>query len=560
MSANDMSDTFNLVDEPWIRVLKQDNSVDEVSLRQFFRHTNDYVDLAGELPTQDVAVLRILLTILYRAFDIDPEDPEGAFEAWLEAWNSQELPVEDIDAYLNEWHHRFDLRDLKEPFFLTPTLTNSKDVWKELDLLVPDVADDTAMYTRRNASLPMSAGEAARWVIHCHAFDTAGIKTGSLGDPRVRLGKGYSEGKAWCGWLANTSIYGSNLTETLLLNLVVDSLKPELGTPAWEQEVTTSKARTSAEIGPIGPLSLMTWQSRRIRLNWEGDQVVAVRISYGDRIDRAAQQGVELMTPWRYGHSASRDAKADVYVPQGLSPDRAAWRGLDVLLPSTNGPMTKGRGGEVTASVPASNVAWVSWLTENGFISGDVLLGMRLVGIAYGPEDSTVERTLRDILNFRSELIDSGTDLISIAQTAVIRAENAIEALSDFAGNLAVAAGGERGPEATKARERAYSEIDTRFRDWLRTLRSHRAESSTAGQSQLSAPETALQEWTRTVAHTVDNLQEALLDSAPPDAWRGREYKKKYIDVGLADLWYRKARNKALPRVKNKPKEEQETK
>lgn len=559
MSANDMSDTFNLVDEPWIKVLKQDNSVEEVSLRQFFRHTNDYVDLAGELPTQDAAVLRILLTILYRAFDVDPGDPEESIEAWVEAWNSKELPTEDIDAYLDEWHHRFDLKDEKQPFFLTPSLTNAKDAWKDLDILVPDVADNSAMYTRRDAALPISAGEAARWVIHCHAFDPSGIKTGATGDPRVKGGRGYPEGVGWCGWMATTSIYGSNLTETLLLNLVMESLPEELGTPAWEQEATTSKARTSSEIGPIGPLSLMTWQSRRIRLKWEGDQVVAVRISYGDRIDYTSQRGVELMTPWRYSDPQSRKFKYDVYMPRGLNPDRAAWRGLDVLLPSTDAPMTKGRGGEVRAGIPASNVAWVSRLTQRRLIPNDLLLGMRLVGIAYGAQDSTVDRTLRDVLSFRSALVDLDTDLISIAKTAVVRAEGAVTALGSFAGNLAVAAGGDRGPEAAKARQRAYSELDTRFRDWLRTLQSPKGEDSTAGPSEKNSSEAALQEWTKTVARTVNTLQQALLDSAPPDAWRGREDNKHHIDVGLADLWYRIARNKALPLAQNNT-EELETK
>ena len=59
---------FNLLEEPWIRVLLPDCGVREVSLTDALLHARDYVDLAGELPTQDVAVLRLLLAVLHSVF------------------------------------------------------------------------------------------------------------------------------------------------------------------------------------------------------------------------------------------------------------------------------------------------------------------------------------------------------------------------------------------------------------------------------------------------------------------------------------------------------------
>lgn len=558
-----MSDTFNLVDEPWIKVLKQDNSVEEVSLRCFFRNTSNYVDLAGELPTQDVAVLRILLTILYRAFRVDSRDFNRSIESWKDAWNSKCLPVKEVDDYLDAWYHRFDLKDKEKPFFLTPSLSNAKDAWRGLDSLVPDIADLRKMYSRRDANLPISAAEAARWVIHCHAFDTAGIKTGALGDPRVKHGKGYSEGIAWCGRMATTAIYGSNFTETLLLNLVMHPLPDQLGIPAWEQEVTTAKARSNVEIGPIGPLSVMTWQSRRIRLKWEGDQVSAVRISYGDCVDFTAQPQNELMTPWKYDDRASVKANRDTYGPMALNPQRVAWRGLDVLLPSTTPSTTKGRGSDIPVGFPAGTVRWVSRLSRLGVIPHDLMLGMRQTGLSYGPKgkNAKIERTLVDALTFRSALIDLDTKLISIARIAALRADEAIKILARFAGNLAIAAGGERKPAVDKARQRAYSVMDPLFRNWLQTLSSPKDENSNNdGDSYKGMAELILQGWNETLVTTINSLQKELLDSTPPDAWRGREHNKKHIDVGVADFWYRVARNKALPRAKNNDSEEQETK
>ena len=43
---------FNLLTEPWVRVRRPDNTVQEVSLTDALLHAQDYVDLAGEIPTR----------------------------------------------------------------------------------------------------------------------------------------------------------------------------------------------------------------------------------------------------------------------------------------------------------------------------------------------------------------------------------------------------------------------------------------------------------------------------------------------------------------------------
>ena len=59
---------FNLLDEPWVRVMRPDCTVEEVSLTQALLHAHEYTDLAGEMPTQDAAVLRVLLALLFAVF------------------------------------------------------------------------------------------------------------------------------------------------------------------------------------------------------------------------------------------------------------------------------------------------------------------------------------------------------------------------------------------------------------------------------------------------------------------------------------------------------------
>ncbi len=50
---------YNLLEERWVRVRGQDYTVQEVSLPDALLHAHEYRDLAGELPTQDAAMLRL---------------------------------------------------------------------------------------------------------------------------------------------------------------------------------------------------------------------------------------------------------------------------------------------------------------------------------------------------------------------------------------------------------------------------------------------------------------------------------------------------------------------
>ena len=81
---------FNLLDEPWIRVMTEDCSVVECSLMQVLLNSHQYQRLAGELPTQDVALLRLLLAILQTVFY--RVDPEG-----------EDDPIEDRAAAIRRW-------------------------------------------------------------------------------------------------------------------------------------------------------------------------------------------------------------------------------------------------------------------------------------------------------------------------------------------------------------------------------------------------------------------------------------------------------------------------
>ncbi len=105
---------FNLLDEPWIRVMTEDCTVVERSLMQVLLNSHRYQRLAGELPTQDVALLRLLLAILQTVFyRVDPEgeddpieDRAAAIRRWQALWNAGRFPEQPIRTYLETWKHR----------------------------------------------------------------------------------------------------------------------------------------------------------------------------------------------------------------------------------------------------------------------------------------------------------------------------------------------------------------------------------------------------------------------------------------------------------------------
>ena len=115
---------FNLLREPWIRVRMRDYTVKEVSLTDALLHAQEYVDLAGEMPTQDAAMLRLLLAVLHTVFSrVDAKgDPaplvttDKALLRWGELWKLGHFPEQPLRDYLDKWQERFWLFHPERPF------------------------------------------------------------------------------------------------------------------------------------------------------------------------------------------------------------------------------------------------------------------------------------------------------------------------------------------------------------------------------------------------------------------------------------------------------------
>ncbi|MFB7296470.1 type I-E CRISPR-associated protein Cse1/CasA [Streptomyces rubiginosohelvolus] len=544
--------SFDLVSRPWLPVQYADGSTGELSLRDVFARAADIRRLVGDLPTQELALLRLLLAILYDACDEADGRSVGApatLEDWETLWGASDS-FDIVADYLDRHRDRFDLLHPERPFFQVAGLHTQKHEIASLNRIVADVPNGEAFFSMRRPGVDrLGLAEAARWLVHTHAYDSSGIKSGMVGDDRVKGGKVYPQGVGWVGGLGGIFAEGSDLRETLLLNLVptdedILTAEPKEDLPVWRREPQPGPGVQEGDPSvprPAGPRDLYTWQSRRVLLHAEGPEVTGVVLGYGDPLAPANRQKKEPMTGWR--RSPAQEKKLGrplIYLPRQHDPARAAWRGLASLLEAQKQDGdTTGRGTDRT--LPPGVVRWLTLLTSEGVLPKRSLIRTRLVGAVYGTQQSVVDEVMDDSIALPVVLLDQDRGLHrAVAVGAVSDAEQAVSALGRLAGNLARAVGSDTGPATSTARDLGFGALDGPYRGWLASL------------AEYSDPDRARAEWHGIARRVVLDLGHELLGSAGEAAAEGRVVDlpgvgKRWVDSSRADLWFRTRINKVLP-------------
>ncbi|MFD7745293.1 type I-E CRISPR-associated protein Cse1/CasA [Streptomyces sp. NPDC059698] len=548
--------SFDLVSRPWLPVQYTDGSTGELSLRDVFARAADVRRLVGDLPTQELALLRLLLAILYDACDEADGRSSGApatLEDWEALWESPDS-FDVVAGYLDRYRDRFDLLHPERPFFQVAGLHTQKHEVASLNRIVADVPNGEAFFSMRRPGVDrLGLAEAARWLVHTHAYDSSGIKSGMVGDDRVKGGKVYPQGVGWVGGLGGVFAEGADLRATLLLNLVatdedVLTAEPKEDLPVWRRDPPPGPGVLEGDPSvprPAGPRDLYTWQSRRVLLHTEGPEATGVVLGYGDPLAAANRQKREPMTGWR--RSPAQEKKLGqplIYLPRQHDPARAAWRGLATLLQAQKQDGdTTGRGTD--RSLPPGIVRWLTLLTSEGVLPKRSLIRTRLVGAVYGTQQSVVDEVVDDSIALPVVLLDQDRDLHRVvAIDAVSDAEQAVSALGRLAGNLARAVGSDAGPATSTARDLGFGALDAPYRSWLAGL---------AEYSDLDSDlDRARADWHAIARRVVLGLGHDLLDSAGEAAAEGRVIDlpgvgKRWVDSSRADLWFRTRINKVLP-------------
>jgi len=533
---------FNLVDEPWISVVGSNGVAREVSLREAFVQASDIASISGELPTQDIAILRTLLAILHRAV----KGPKNVRQ-WIQIRDSWDETLTKINSYLDSFYDRFWLQHPQHPFFQVADLVKAtRD--PSPDPLTKLIVDGTASKNKPSTfatrlvdeQTVIGWNEAARWLIHAQAFDVAGNHPAAMGDPRMLPSRNVS-GKVGTGWLGQIGlvhVVGNSLHETLTLNAL--SLKNMDDLPVWERPALTALPEGWTSTGgrgqlyrrPKGPIDLYSWPSRRIRLFGDHESVHRVFVAYGDKIDRENMHGEEPMSAW-----IPLDAG---YIPRTHDPTRAFWRGLASLLPNVG-----------TLSRPMQQPLlsdWIEELRKRNEFPGE-LVRWRAAGYEYGKQNSSIVEMFSDQLIIPLALFDD-ENLADLVVDSVRVSEKSVDILGNLALDLAKASG--RRPSGDKEKDLApktrissfaYASMDSLFREWVVSL--------DEGVDLL----TARQQWHKSVKRLIRELAFQAIDATGPTSFAGRfaPHEKFPDDLGRAMNRFENQLRKTLPAAYARP-------
>ncbi|MDU1772952.1 MAG: type I-E CRISPR-associated protein Cse1/CasA, partial [Dialister micraerophilus] len=314
MSENRIS-RFNLLDEPWIRVITDyKGNMKEVSLVEFFRNAHTYKNFAGDMLIQDFAVMRFLLAIIHTVFsrfdasgneykcikldenykplnpeekiDEDDEDDyvEALEETWKSIWSKKQFS-EIIIKYLEKWRDRFYLFDSEYPFYQVtksdispkkivslgrPNSNPTKIFGKTLNRLISESGNKIKLFSPNIEEYKdfLTEAEIARWLITYQGYI-------GMSDKAVFGKEKYTASKGWLYDVGGIELEGENVFETLMLNCVL--IHPEEvyrifnQKPCWEYTSKELLEKYLYEKIPDNLAELYTNWGRAIYINPEID-------------------------------------------------------------------------------------------------------------------------------------------------------------------------------------------------------------------------------------------------------------------------------------------------
>lgn len=504
---------FNLLDEPWIRVMTEDCIVVERSLMQVLLNSHQYQRLAGELPTQDVALLRLLLAILQTVFyRVDPEgeddpieDRAAAIRRWQALWNAGRFPVQPIRTYLETWKDRFWLFHQEHPFYQVPAAAlGTKFKASKLNGELSESAHKMRLFPLRDGEEKetLSYAEAARWLVTLIGFDDSASTKKETGT-----------GTGWLGDRVNVYAIGENLFETLMLNLVF--LKDGRyvwaeNIPAWEQPTMTTAKKREIPL-PDNQAELLTLQSRRLILSREENRVTGFSSTGGDFFGKEGRVNAfsEQMTLWRAGKTPKNAVPQ--FVPASVDPWRQMWRDFEVIL-----------GRREDTHIPGV-VAWLTELRRKNVIPRKYV-HIASVGVTYDSKKGSIADIISDHLDFQMSLLDAAGELwIVLVGGEIHLIDKVARTLGALAEGLYLAQGGQLDGAGKKARQSQrdegmrllYAAVDLPFREWLAHIGAqHGDDENTRAQEQ--------QCWRSIVFRIADNLGREMIRDAGTAAFTGR--------------------------------------
>lgn len=545
--------TFNLITEPWLKVIELDSNQEKtVSLITLFKNAQNYRQLAGEMVTQDLAILRLLLAILttvYARFGMDgtPYDWLDVDKTTLQATGLKDVATYDTQAaqkdllqtwqqlyqaghfsdiliqYLNSYESKFDLFG-DRPFYqvteaeydaLVPknkSVASGKGqvAIKQINRRISESANQPAIFAPKSDTFKndLALDEFARWLITYQNF------TGVTDKTKIEFANRFSNSAGWLYQLNPIYISGDTLFETLLLNLVLVGahLEPKnLQKPVWEfDEIQAYIAYRKQQTQPNNLAELYTTWSRVLHIEWHETTPPNIS-SAGLPIFAAENMFIEPMTTWRKDKLTKDCRPARKYLS---NMDKAMWRNFKQYVQGTS-----------TEETPEPGI--IKWLRE--LINKNIIDAKKQLTLTSATliNDGNATSQLPVVESIDTMRIQAALLLTTNQENWPVRIEQTIE-LTQKVGTafyyLASDISKIRGVDAHNFTNRLstifYTRLDAPFKDWLANLTYQ-----DDGDTQVDA-------WKNILQRITDAILTDTLDNSTP-----RDIKGVMTEKGLMNIF-----------------------
>lgn len=539
---------FNLVDEPWIQVIDLHGRQRTVSLIELFDHAQDYRQLAGDMHSQDLAILRFLLAILttvysrfgangqpYDWLDIDPDtmqiviDDEDEInddykyykEELLKTWislHSRGHFTSIVNEYLEHYRYRFDMLDDNYPFYQVTydeydslVKTRPKDFRietgkgtvgiKQINRTISESGNTRDVFSPRSEANKNTVNfdELARWLIMYQNFagTTDKAKITAMGDLSVSRG--------WLYGLRPVFIKGQNLFETLLFNLDLSTSNTLslIECPVWESNPYEYVSERAAQVMPNNLAELYTLWARVLHIEWDGGKPTI----YSAGLPGPDSEGffVEPMTVWKKRTKGEFVTwSPDVLRKETMS--QTMWRNFGEYVPIHG-----------SKDHEPGIVDWLHSLMKNKCIDSEtqvILTTIGLVSDGKGPSQMPIAEVY-DQMQLRADvLFDDDPKAKSYWPNRIERMIEQTDKIGTYYWQLARNAGKLRGiakpgDYARQLTDRFYDSLNEPFYSWLASLTNH------------DDRDQKCDEWRETLRRLAYEAGRQLLDNASPQEIRG---------------------------------------
>ncbi len=521
---------YNLLDEGWILATDDDGNVKEYSVPEIFEHAHEVRALAGDIPQQDIVVLRFLLAVLYAVYlrndaegnPSETDDPEEMYSRWKTLWDKRRFDARVIGEYLEEYRDRFYLFHPTHPFYQAPISKGTVYRASKLNGALSESSNRFRLFkpVSDKESASMGFAEAARWLLFLHSYDDASLKSPSSSDAHLP-----PCGVGWLGKIGPICADGCNLFETLMLNFVLvdaDGCVFPSGVAVWELEKCRVDERTLIPT-PDSPLVILTLQSRRVLLQRNQDRVIGYQLLGGDIVAKE-NAVIEQMTMWR------KTASGDL-VPRCLDPSRFLWRDFPSLLATSDGDAGRKPG----------IVSWLEVLIYKNFIN-DGAVFFRCAGVVYGRNSGALEDLISDNVRFNSNLLGRvNGEWRGRIFDAIEKTDSCVEIFGGFAADVAIMSGmyKERSSKVFQsACETAFARLDQPFRRWLSSV------------DPSDDIEIQFISWDRILEKQILSMGSEMIKSAGPLAMKNRSEKQSKNHSMNIFSEFRKFKNRVFKKIR----------